>query len=410
MGSNSLGLGFNPTLPNDEQSRASREDIDCQCIVQLGMFTAGKSQSFDETVTIRHETLPPIFNLALEAEELPDWLAELTVTPTGAILPPLPGLGIAGFEPSDNEVLVQAPYLLPLAPLVFVGNGEPGGFAHFSMPSTMYGLRIQGTFSPEATSGLKTFKTYVTGSYSPGGQPRVRVGRIVLAALLQDNTVYGAAAAIPDELKPPVFDIESVPVDPDAEPVEAYVYPTNDEAMASAEPEFIPQDKVQVLDYDPDADFYELESPASELEKVIVLQLTSSELVATSLTGNNVFWLPNPASEPVVPHVVNEAGSFYDDFESLSIEQVTIDSVAGYVVTVTWPQTPAPDPEPAYVLPEEGELVFVYFEAYGPWEGAALTDAGALDVSDCNRSIMLDDELKVLYAVNIKSLFNPQSV
>lgn len=405
MGSNSLGLGFNPTLPNDDQSRASREDIDCQCIVQLGMFTAGGAQSFDETVTIRHETLPPLFNLALEADELPDWLSSLTVTPTGAILPPLPGVGVAGFEPSDNQVLLQAAYLLPLAPLVFVGNGEPGGFAHFSMPSTMYGLRVQGTFSPEASSGLKTFKAYVTGSYSPGGQPRVRVGRIVLAALLQDNTVYGAAAAIPDELKPPVF--ETPPSDLDAEPAEPYVYPTNDENMAEAEPAFIPQDKVQVLDYVADTDVYELEAPASSLEKVIVLQLMSSESVATSLVGDNVFWLPNPASEPVVPHVVNETGSFYDDFASVVIEPATRDDVTGYEVTVTWPQTPAPDPEPAYVLPEEGELVFVHFEAYGSWEGAVLDDSGALDVSDCNRSIILDDELKVLYTVETKSLFNP---
>lgn len=207
MGSNSLGLGFNLLgMSDDPAAVAVHENIDSQCVVQLGMLSAGTGIAFDEDVVMRHETLPPIFNLALEAGELPAWLESLTITPTGLILPPIPGLGTGGFVESENPLIAKADYLLPLSPVPLLTNLEPGGFGHFSMPSTIYGIKFEGVIAAAAPAGLARFFAYVTGSYSPAGFPRQRLGKITLCALIQGADVFALADSVPDDMKPPVYE------------------------------------------------------------------------------------------------------------------------------------------------------------------------------------------------------------
>lgn len=181
-------------------------------------------------------------------------------------------------------------------------------------------------------------------------------------------------------------------------------YLTTTELMQSSPPIFILKDVVENLDYDASANSYSLQQQAHSLDKVVVLQLKATALVAADLENPMQFWIPNPASEPVVPAVFNEANEAFYDFTAV-IEYVTVDYVAGYIVTVGFPTTPAVDPEPPYELPAADEPLFLYYEAYDTWAGAVIDD-GNLDVSACNKALVIGDELTVLYSTNTKPVFN----
>ena len=213
MASHSLVLGYNPVLLAGPIEHT--EGLDSHGVVQLGMASRGKVITINEVVTVRHESLPPIYNLALECETLPSWLASLVITPTGALIPPIPGpLPGVPFLPGLPP-LAPAAYVLPSAPgepfiqvPALIAAHVPGGFGHFSVPSTTYGFTLVGATSPGAGTGLYEYGIYVTGSYSIAGIPRMRLGKLTLCCMIQAADPFDQVQFVPAELQDPTAELQ----------------------------------------------------------------------------------------------------------------------------------------------------------------------------------------------------------
>jgi hypothetical protein len=163
---------------------AAAEGIMTHGVIALGQKNLGKPLTFSEHVVLVHGgTHPLLYNLALEAAGVPDFLLTLTILPLPPAVPYIPGPGVSGLVPGIPPVLPASVPVLPVAPLdPFTANAlaalaGPGCFAFASNPGTVHQFQVSGTANPAASAGGHRYDFYVSACYAPSGAPRSRVAK-----------------------------------------------------------------------------------------------------------------------------------------------------------------------------------------------------------------------------------------
>lgn len=212
MGSHTLELSPRPELFSEPGADPAHHFfVDSHCVVQLGTVVNEQALVINELVTLRHDRLPPLYNLSLESEAVPTWASGLTIQAIAPVIPPPPGPGPPiPFLPSLDPQVLPAAYVLLPSPLidpftlaVYAANLSPGGFGHYSIPGTTTSLRIQGTVPVGTPPGLYRHRFFVKGSLLPVGTPSLRVGVIHVGVIVQVKDVFQQIDQIPPELQVP---------------------------------------------------------------------------------------------------------------------------------------------------------------------------------------------------------------
>lgn len=156
--------------------------------LQLGIMNITQAKVFNEQILLIHgPTHPIVYNLALEVGVPPPWLSGLVFNPLPPLVPPVPGPGVGPFIPGPAMGVVAPLPLAPLDPVTaaaLLATHVPGGFGHFSNPSTIYPIQVSGSIVG-LTPGTYSHPVYISAALTPAGVPRIRIAKfsVCLTAL-----------------------------------------------------------------------------------------------------------------------------------------------------------------------------------------------------------------------------------